>query len=197
MANSDSPFGLRAIRNLDGSAWNGQVKKYYIPATDSSAMFMGDPVVLAGSADANGVPTVALATAGATNKITGIIEGFQVAEGRDNDDVNLNVSYRKASEAVYAMVIEDPNAIFLVQFDDSATLGVADIGQNFDLVAGAGNTTNGCSGWQAETSTAGTGATLQVHLMRVLEADDNEVGDNAKGEVLINLHSYTRPITGV
>lgn len=197
MANSNSPFGLRPIRHLNGNAFNDQVKKYYVPATDANNMFKGDPVVLAGSADTAGVPTVQLATAGATNKITGVIVGVLVAEGRTGDDVNLNTTYRPASTAAYVLVAEDPDVIFEVQFDDSAALAAANVGLNFNLVAGTGNTTNGVSGWEAETSTAGTGNTLQVHLLRLIEADDNEFGNYAKGEVLINLHSYTRPITGV
>lgn len=197
MANSDSPFGLRPIRNLNGSDWNNQVKKYYVPASDTDDMFIGDPVVLAGSSDTRGIPTAQLATAGATNKITGVIVGVLVSEGREGDNVNLNKVYREGGVRAYLQVCEDPDTIFEVQFDDSATLATTDVGLNFNLASGTGNTTNGISGWEAATSTAATTNTLQVHLMRVLEADDNEVGDFARGEVLINLHSYTRPITGV
>jgi hypothetical protein len=197
MANINAAFGLRPIRNLNGSPWNGQAKKFYIPSTDTDAMFVGDPVVLAGSGDANGVPTVKLATAGATNKITGVVVGFLPAEGRTDSTLNLNNTYRPASTACYVLVCDDPDTIFEAQLDDSATPAVADIGTNFNLVAGSGSTVNGLSGWEVETSTSSTGNTLQVHLLRFVEIENQSVGASANGEFIINLHSYNRPITGV
>ena len=60
MANIDSPFGLKPVKYLGGSPWNGKANVYYIPASDGTAVFVGDAVKSAGSADATGkFPTVA------------------------------------------------------------------------------------------------------------------------------------------
>jgi hypothetical protein len=59
MANVDRVWGFRPVGTSNGSPYNGQVRKYYIPSTDSTAVFQGDLVKLAGGADANGVATVA------------------------------------------------------------------------------------------------------------------------------------------
>ena len=75
MANSDSPFGFKPVKHLNGNPWNGKVNVYYIPSTDNTATFVGDAVKLAGSADATGkYPTVAQAAA--TNAICGVVVGF-------------------------------------------------------------------------------------------------------------------------
>ena len=58
MANSNAPFGLAPVEYLSGAPWNGQVRRYCIPSTDGTAYAIGDPVVLAGSADAKGIATV-------------------------------------------------------------------------------------------------------------------------------------------
>ena len=49
MANANKPFGLRPSKTLNGSSTNMQLRKYYVPATDSTAVFIGDPVKLAGT----------------------------------------------------------------------------------------------------------------------------------------------------
>ena len=45
MANATNLFGLRPVRYFNGTPWNGQARHYYIPSTDSTALFIGDPVV--------------------------------------------------------------------------------------------------------------------------------------------------------
>ena len=66
MANSNTPMGLRPVRHRNGAPYNGAATRYFVPASDGTALFLGDPVVVAGSADADGVMTVTRATAAAT-----------------------------------------------------------------------------------------------------------------------------------
>ena len=76
MANTNAPMGLSPVEYLNGTPWNGQARMYCIPTSDTTnAYAIGDPVVLAGSADSAGIPTVTLATAGTGNAITGGIVG--------------------------------------------------------------------------------------------------------------------------
>src|SRR6478736_3458324 len=76
MANANSPQGLRPIRDGSNRMWTGGGNTYYISSA-ATDYFPGDPVVVNGSAAADGTPTVVLATAGSSNRITGAILGFQ------------------------------------------------------------------------------------------------------------------------
>jgi len=75
MANTDTPFGFKPVKHLNGSPWNGKANVYYIPSTDNTAVFVGDAVKGAGAADTTGkYPTVTQATAGAA--VIGVVIGF-------------------------------------------------------------------------------------------------------------------------
>ena len=188
MPNSNFAFGLRPVRRAHGGVPNFAVRRYFIPAADTNAMFVGDPVVLAGSADpqTGAYPTVALATAGATNRITGVIVGFDPTESIQS------VGYRLASTAAYALVIDDPGQLYEIQEDSvGGALAVTDIGLNADLVAGTGSAFTKLSGWQLDTSTKATGATLQVRIVGLVDRPDNEIGANAKVLVRLNLTTET------
>lgn len=197
MANSNSPFGLRPIRHRNGAPYNGAVRPYLLPATDANDMFAGDPVNLAGNSNSAPVsvpgagdfppgtlPTIVRATAGSTNYLIGSIVEFAA----DADDLKLN--YRKASTERVAWVADDPDLIFEIQ-EDGALAG-SSVGQNVNLVAGAGSTVSGYSGWQIQSSSAGVGATIQLRLERLVNRVDNALGTNGKWLVAINLHSARR-----
>lgn len=180
MPNADVIFGLRPVRHLTGCDF--KANRYFIPATDGTATFIGDAVKLAGSADANGVPTIAQAAAGDT--IVGVVVGFEV------DPDNLTRKHRTASTARYAYVVDDPNVIFEIQEDaDGGALAAADIGNNVDIVVGSGNATTGLSGMEIDSSTKVT-TTAQLRILRLVPREDNAIGANGKYEVLINEHQF-------
>jgi len=191
MANSNTPFGLRPIRHINGEPYNGSATRYYVPASDSTALYIGDPVIIAGSADADGVATVTKATAaGGAYMLGPVVSVEQVT--RDS------TTYREASTARYVWVADDPDLVFLVQEDGvGGALAVTDVGLNADWVAGSGSTVTGLSGAMLDTSTKATTATLQLRIQGFNQSVDNEVGSaNAKVLVTINLHSR-RNATGI
>ena len=77
-SNTDAAFGLRPVRQLDGSPWNGMVEQYLIPSGDGTAIYVGDLVKKEGSTgagaagtvvngqDVEGMPTAIVANAGDT-----------------------------------------------------------------------------------------------------------------------------------
>ena len=183
MANTDTPRGLRPVRHRNGAPYNGAANLYFIPATDGTAVFLGDAVKLAGSADAEGVPTVAQAAAGDT--ICGVVVGFEA--NRDN----LALTYRVASTARYVWVADDPDLVFEIQEDsDGGALAAADVGNNADIIVGSGSTVTGLSGMELDSNTKGT-ATATLRIMRLVPRADNEIGTNAMWEVMINEHRFT------
>jgi len=185
MANSNAPMGLLPVRYRNGAPWNGQSRRYYVPATDATALFVGDPVIIAGDGDTNGVPTATRATAGATNRITGVVIGFEPTGP-------FPLKYRPASTAMYIYVADDPALLFEMQENSTpSALASTNIGQNVNVVAGTGSTATGFSGFQIDSNTAATTATLQLRLIAVQQRIDNAIGANAKWLVAINLPTET------
>lgn len=186
MANSNAPTGLQPVRYRSGAPYNGAANVYYVPATDGTALFKGDPVIIAGAADTNGVPTCTRATAGSAGRITGVVVGFV-----PSPNIIAN-GYRVASTAEYVLVADDPDLLFEIQEDSTGgALAATDIGLNADLAAGSGSTVTKLSGFQLDSSTADTTATLQLRIVGIAQRADNEIGANAKVLVRINLPTET------
>lgn len=185
MANLDRVNGARPVKHRNGSPYNGQVTQYFIPSTDSTAVFVGDFVKSAGGASADGYPTVAQAAAG--NAVLGVVVGFRVSPTSLDTPV-----YRAASTDRYVLVADSPDLIFEIQADDdSATLAAADVGLNANFIVGSGSTSTGASGMELDTSTKATTATLPLKIVGVVDRPDNEMGSaNQKVLVSINNHQY-------
>jgi len=191
MANVNAATGFSPVCYRSGAPYNGAVNTYYVPASDGTALYVGDPVIIAGSADSRGIPTITRATAGSGAYTSGVVVGFAP------DPDNLTLTYRPASTARYVLVADDPNLLFAIQEDSAGgALAATNVGQNADFVAGAGSTTTGLSGFQLDSSTANTTNTLQCRIERLLNQEDNEIGTNAKWLVSFNLHQ-SRNLTGV
>ena len=183
MANADVAFGLAPVLPKGGVV---QTTEYYVPASDNTALFIGDPVTIAGSGDALGVPSIARTAAGSGNPITGVVVGFK-------PDANIVANgYRAASTAAYVLVCDDPEQVFEIQDDsDGGALAVDDIGLNANLVAGAGSAATKRSGFELDTSSKGTGATKQLRILSITQRADVGVGANTKVRVRINTPTET------
>lgn len=180
MANANNPTGLRPVRDGSNRPWSGGFNTYYV-ASSGTAIYIGDPVIVDGTADANGIPGVALATAGATNYWTGVVVGFGI-QSDTAPPVNGN-GYLPASTAGYLKVADDPSLTFAVQ---ATTLAAADLEANSILASGTGNRITG-SGWYVDTGTKGTSATYQVRIVGVVRSPDNALGQYCKILVRNNL----------
>lgn len=180
MPSTSAPFGLDPIRYRDGKNYTGAVNRYYVPSSDSTALYVGDPVQLAGSASADGVPTITRATAAGGNYILGVVVGFEPA-------TQIPLPYRAASTAMYVLVADDPDLLFAIQEDAvGGALAVTDVGLNVDLIAGSGNAYTGQSGFLLDTSTKNTTNTLQLKIEGI---DALDIGSTyQRALVSINLH---------
>lgn len=193
-------MGLVPRRRVDGMTCNFQVRQYYIPATDTNVMRPGDPVVkTSGLADAAGLPAVTLATAGASNRLTGVIVGF-----RPTPTIIANGGIRAAGIAEYVLVCDDPEVLFEVQEDGTTGGGatgstaapVTIVGKNANLVAGTGYVQR--SGWQLSANSVSTSATGQLNIIEVLNQSDNAPGTPyLKLLVRINQHTETPASAGI
>lgn len=199
MANANIPSGLSPVGYLNGSPWNGQVRRYYIPSSDTNAYAIGDPVTLAGSADAAGVPSVVLWTAGSgmIGPVVGM--GGPAFGGMSGDPTNLNTTVIPATKtkAYYVLVADDPNIVFEVQEVGTGTqLAATDVSLNANLVAG---TNNGyISGAMLDNSTEAVTVGLDVKLLGLSQSvTPNAFGAYAKWLVKINNHLYAVGHVGV
>lgn len=190
MANNNAPFGARPVASLIGAPLSGMVNTYSAPAAYATALYIGDPVVVTGERSA-GYQVVALATAGATNQITGFIVGFQ-----PTPSIVTN-GYGVASTLRYPIVCDDPAALFEIQEDAvGGAIANASIGLNVDLVSGAGSSYSKRSGWMIDSSTAASGATLQMTIRDVVSRADNEEA-TAYAKYICSINIHTRRIGAV
>ena len=199
MANNDTPLGLIPIRHSNGAPYNGAYKEYYLPSTYDTAMFVGDPVLITGTSNTDAYMNNAPGTLPEINKTsaaggaytTGVIVGFNPLP----DD--LTKTYNAASTERIAYVADDPDLVFEIQEDSGGTvLDATDVGLNADYVfTHEGSTSTGKSGVELDRSTAADTNTLQLRITRLVNRVDNDLGDSAKWEVTINLHTQ-RYLTG-
>jgi len=191
MANVNSPYGLRPVRERDGSPYSGACNTYFVPSTDATALFIGDPVILAGAADTAGVaPTVTRATAGATNRITGVVVGFQP------NPAFVPYGYRPASTDMYVLVADDPDVEYAIQADADG-IAAAQIGLNANLTAGSGSTATKQSGFILDGTTPAADATFQLRVLGLEPQINNEVGAYANVLVRINLPTEAGNASGL
>jgi len=193
MANANTPFGLRPVGTIGSAGYTGRIERFYVPATDSAAIGMGDPVTLtgAGGLHTDGTPIVKRGTVG------GIALGVMV--GVLPTPTDLSLTYRKASTAMYIYVDTDPNTVYAVQEDgDGGAVALANGTKNASLILGTVDTVTGNSKTMLDSSTAAATATLDLLLLRPVLAPDNEVpAAYAKWLVKLNLHQYAAGIVRV
>jgi len=139
--------GLRPSRVRGAKPNSSGQNEYRIASGYASNIFTGDIVT-----NASGYVNVLATT---TDKALGVFMGCRyVANGKPEWS-----AYWPASTSVteaYAMVVDDPDATFIVQADASVTLG--DINsQNFNVTLGSGSTYTGKSGFGLEAGTRTTG----------------------------------------
>ncbi len=193
MANINAPFGLSPVRYLSGAPYNGAANVYTIPASDGTAVGIGDPVLDLGTSttNADGTITKDVKIAATTDVITGVV----VAVLPDTRDSTL---HRAASTLRRVLVADDPNLIFEIQETTGGTpLTAADIGLNASIAIGSPNTTTGLSGATLNNATEATTNTLALKIFGFPARPSNEIGDSARWLVRINRHRYVDQLAGV
>lgn len=195
MANANAPTGLNPVRDISGRPYNGSVNHYAIPASDSTAVFIGDPVKMVGtSSTINGQVLADVAQAATTDVIVGVVVGFLAAD-RDSS------LYRVASVQRIAIVCDNPDAMFEIQDISTGTpLTTAAIGLNASFALGSGNTFTGLSTAAIDNTTEATTNTLALKIVGVPNRADNDPADaeaSKKFYVRINRHQFANQVAGV
>lgn len=198
MPNINAPTGLKPVSGL-GQTYQGRVTIYAVPASDGTAIYVGDPVKLVGTSSiVNGVVYANVAQAASGDVMVGVMTG-SVADTRDS------TIYRAASALRLIEVADDPNLIFEVQQVTGGTpLTANDVGLNVNLSIGTGSTVTGYSGCTLDNTSEATTNTLDVKIVGMVNRADNDVGssvssgmDASRFLVRLNRHQYANQIAGV
>lgn len=184
MANVSRINGFRPVKHTDGSPYSGQQNRYFVTTGYGTSIFVGDLVVLSGSADADGVPGIQQAAANGV--CVGVVVGFE-----PNPD-NLTQNHRPANTNRYAYVADAPDIVMEAQEDAvGGAMSIADVGLNVNFIVGTGSVTTGQSAMQVDTNTKDTTNTLPLRILGFVQRPDNEVGSaNAKVLVGFNTHQF-------
>lgn len=187
MANDTNFWGLRPVKHINGSSWNGLTEKCYVGATYGTALYIGDPVMInnaSADSDATALYTsVELATLTYGNPIYGVITSFD-----EDDDVSHKKVYNPASTERYMNVCVDPTVIYHIRDDGTGTPGRTWPFLNAQMVAGTPSTITGLSGIGLDANAPAITQTWPLTIIRLANLPNNELADNAIWEVLINTH---------
>lgn len=193
MANASVAFGLRPVRTVSGAPYTGAFREYSVPASDGTALYIGDLVTMVGtSSTVNGVAMQDVTRSATGGVFQGVIVGVK-------PDTQASLPYRAASTLRVVRVCDDPNMLFEIKDGASGTaLTAADVGLNADIVVVAGSTVTGYSGTTLNNATEATTNTLDVKLVEILNRSDNEIGSaSASWLVRLNRHRFVDQIAGV
>ena len=198
MANSTTAYGLRPYKNSGLIT----VNPYYVPASLAS-LGIGTPVIRSGTSNSastiNGktypagtLASIAVATSGDGNKLTGSIVGFDLIP------TNLFVAgYNPASTERVADVADHPDQKFTIIDDGLALLAITDVGLNANLTVGTVNAITGLDSTTLDTTTPATTATFQLKILGLNNRQGNEVALGAEWLVKINNHTDANIVAGV
>lgn len=197
MANTNRPNGFSPVGLLSGAAWNEQGRLYAIATDSSNTYAIGDVVMSAASADANGIPYVIKWTgAAATTALPlGMIVGISVADAGVSlvgGTLSLEKSYIGLSAGTrYVYVVDDPGVVFEAQFDSTA-VAVTNLHQNASCTVTANQTSLATSApYSSLVLTApATTATLPIRLIGLVQRPDNAVGAYCRVLCKWNYHEY-------
>lgn len=195
--------GFIPYRDAAGKPYNGAATRYYVSASDATALYIGDPVAISGTntETAGKYRTVTKATLTTNNKWVGVLVGVEpVSPETASTAPTLTNKHRPASTAMYVWVADDPGLEFLIGEDEGgAALATGDVG-NAGLAAagGGGSTAYGTSSVVLDSSTfaAGSATTDQVILIGLQDRPDYALsGDGQLFRVKINplMHQLATP----
>lgn len=193
--------GFRPVKHMNGSAYNGQVNRYMISASDSQVTNVGDFVQLSDNdalVDTVGFgvyPAVERIGSGTAVPIVGVVVGFEV------DYSNLNAGmYRSASTRRMALVADASDLIFAGPQDAvGGVVAAASVGLNVAINLGtATSTAPYASGMSVDSSTVATTATLPLQILGVTVSPDNDVTSTARpAELLVRINTHAFNAAGL
>ena len=175
MANADAAFGFVPVRHLSGNA--PRANKYTITSTLAENIFTGDLCIIT----ADGVVTPHTATE--VNNI-GVFAGVSYTASDGSYVFSQYWASGTTATNIVAYIYDDPYTVFKCQ--SAGSPAQTNIGNCCDVVAGAGSTTTGQSGFELSGTMAAGTATCKI--LALFDSPENAFGANAVMEVVLNEH---------
>ena len=175
MANADAAFGFVPTRHMSGNA--PRTNKYTCASELAESIFKGDLCIII----ATGLITPHTATE--VNNI-GVFDGCSYTASDGSYVYSEYWPTGTSATDIILYIYDDPYTVFKVQ--SAGTTAQTNIGNCADVVAGAGSTITGQSGFELSGTMAAGTATCKI--MALYDAPENTFGANAVMEVLINEH---------
>jgi hypothetical protein len=176
MANVDRAIGLRPLRHLGG----GEVRMsaYTIASGYDTALGAGDPVVMTGTG--RNIARAAASDVG----VIGVFYGVKYTNQQGEKKWSARWPANQVATEIEAMVYDDPNISYRVQFD---TLAEGDVGALADFVITDANAVTGLSTIKC-TSTGAAGSGKPCRIIGLIDEVHNAYGAHADAEVLLMAH---------
>ena len=159
MANVDAAFGFVPIRHLSGNA--PRANKYTITSGLAENIFTGDLCIIT----ADGVVTPHTATE--TNNI-GVFAGVSYTASDGSYVYSQYCPSGTTGTTIIAYIYDDPFTVYKVQ--SAGTPAQTNIGNCADVVAGAGSTTTGISGFEISGTMANSAAHVKLLHFTIVQA---------------------------
>ncbi len=193
MANQLEKFGLRPYRKLDGTPLVGAQNRYTIKAGYATAIYQGDLVIPVSTGN------IERHTAGNAAAVVGVFNGVFY-----NDPTTQKPTYKNyypggitpTQGDITAFVVDDPDAVFLMDADQSFTR--ADLFKNYSVTNATGTTATGISQVQLDVSASGTATTFAVQAIDISQDPDNSDVTVSNANILVRINNhFFRSGTGI
>jgi len=183
MSNQVEKFGLRPYRKLDGTPLVGAQNRYTIASGYATAIFQGDMVIPVTGGNVERYP------GNTSTAVVGVFNGVFYTDPTTQKPTFKNYyPGGVAASDITAFVVDDPDAVFLVDAD--ATFARADLFQNYSLTAVSGNIKTGNSLQQLDVSASGTNATFIVQAIDISQDPDNSDTSSANANILVRINNH-------
>lgn len=170
MANIDYAHGFRPITH------GARVRRYEVDVDNATRIGLYEPVKMEDDG--------CLARGAAGNTLIGVVVGIFNTDREP-------IKYLPTTTAGWLDVMDDPDALFVVQDDGSAVPTVAVLGANANIATGNCSTATGESIAEIAIDGATTTSSLQLRLIALWNDPANSWLIHSDIVVQINLHFYT------
>ena len=184
MANADAAFGLVPIRHMSGATI--RINPYTITSALAENIFNGDLCIIT----SGGVVTPHTATE--VNNI-GVFGGVNYTAADGSYVYSEYWPSGTVATDIVALIYDDPQIVYKCQ--SAGTTAQTNIGNCCDMVAGAGSTLTGQSGFELSGTMAAGTATCKIIALH--NSPDNAFGANAVMEVIVSEHLLGNNVAGI
>ena len=193
MANKVELYGLRPVRQLNGSPFINAQNRYRIAADYGVSIYQGDLV------EPLGTGNIAKHTGGTSGQVVGVFNGCFYTDPTTQKPTfkNYYPASTNASDIV-AYVVDAPDTVFEINSNLSFPNGVGQLFANYSVTDTTGSTKTGISYAQLDVGSSGTAGTFAVQAIDISQnPDNNDVTTSNIGVLVrINNHFYRQSGTG-